>query len=215
MECVVCEVRLATGRCPVCGRALCEICGTLCEACGRPSCGKHVHWTSSGQALCKKCVDRNRMPRTETPPQPAAQPTRASTSTSFAALHESLPEVARDSSDSGERRSGKREISSQALTGSAPKPTPVWVSGLFTGGLSWVLLIPLMPFTSGGNIFHQAQPWMSYSIVFLGLGTVMWAGAGSLRQDPRRERLLCLMGAILGLAAALVAFLVRTPAVTG
>jgi len=212
MECVVCEVRLAAGRCPVCGRPLCEMCGTLCEACGRPSCGGHAQLTTSGQALCKKCAEKNRVPRPEPPP---AKREPAPASTSFAALHETLPEVERDYPETADRGPRQKEISAKALTGSSPKPTPMWVSSLFTGGMSWVLLIPLVPFTSRSNIFHAAQPWMSYCIVFLGLGTMLWAGAGTLGQGPRKERWLCLMGAAIGLAAALVAFLVRTPAATG
>ncbi|HNR32003.1 MAG TPA: hypothetical protein PKI11_14020 [Candidatus Hydrogenedentes bacterium] len=212
MECMVCEVRAAAGRCPVCGKPLCESCGAACEVCGRPSCGNHTYWTSAGQALCKKCMHGHRGNRAApAPARPSEQPTRAASSTSFAALRDAAPYIEEDSSETDAPRQPKKEISSQALSGSAPRGTPVWVSSIFVGGLAWVLLIPLVPFLSRGNVFRQAQPWMSYCIVLLGLGAMVWAGAGAVGAQPRRERWLCLIGLAMGLGAAVVAFLVRLP----
>jgi hypothetical protein len=96
------------------------------------------------------------------------------------------------------------------LTASAQRGTPLWVSALFMGGLAWVLLIPLV--TPGVNIFHNAQPYMSYGITLLGVGAVVWSLTGQFNtESARRERRLCLIGLALGLTAAVVALLVRQP----
>ncbi len=97
----------------------------------------------------------------------------------------------------------------RVLSASAPKGTPMWLSGLFAAGIAWILLMPLL---TGTNIFHNAQPYMSYVIAFLGVGTGLWSLSGALDRDAESSaRWLCVVGLVLSLLAALVALLVRNP----
>lgn len=201
MECTVCEVRPAVGRCAVCGKYLCDVCGIVCSGCGRPSCAAHSFWNSSRQPICARCESGV----SAAAAAESAQRSGSDSSTAFQALDDAVPYIEEDTEAAAPP---KKEISSRALTASATQGTPVWVSSIFTGGLSWVLLIPLLPFLSGANVFHGAQPWLSYCIVFLGLSTVFWAGGGMLRKAPKRERKLCLIGFVMGATAALAAFIV-------
>lgn len=201
MECIICELRTAVGRCAVCGKHLCDVCGVVCSGCGRPSCAVHAIWNSSRQPICVRC-ERG------VPVASIAPPIHSSAEdqpTSFETLDDAVPYI---EEDLDAVMPTHKEITARALTVSASRATPVWVSSIFTGGLSWVLLIPLIPFLSGANVFLHAQPWMSYCIMFLGLSTAFWAGGGLFRNDPKRERLLCLLGFALGITAAASAFFV-------
>lgn len=206
LECAVCQVRPSIGACAVCGKLLCDTCGAVCDECGAPSCSAHAHWSGNGRALCDTCykgATRSRSREAFAEPKADKAPSAFTDSSPYSGGPRS----------SGSRMAGQRRDASESrvLTASARGATPVWVSSIFTGGLGWVLLIPLLPVLSKGNIFYEAQPLMSYCIMFLGLGTMVWAGTGMFNHAPKPERLLCLVGLSLGLTAAIAAFLVRAP----
>ena len=210
MVCAVCEVRVSAGVCAVCGKILCDVCGVVCSSCGRPSCAAHSYWNHARQPLCAACQSGN-LRRSVQPTAVSERPPAGVSSTSFEALFDMPPDRGDPNVSPAEEAPRKKEINTRALTASASRATPIWVSSVFAGGLGWVLLLPLLPFISSQNVFRGAQPWMSYSIVFLGIGTAVWALNGLLRDDPKKERMLCLIGLVLGILGALAAFLVRMP----
>ena len=107
MECNVCDIRPALGKCPGCGKSVCVACGVKCQGCGGVVCKEHVTVTPHGRSLCPKCWARREAKRREAREQrsghsptagahatvsaPASKPTgapgaAAGESTSFEAL---------------------------------------------------------------------------------------------------------------------------------
>lgn len=84
------------------------------------------------------------------------------------------------------------------LTASAPKPTPMWVSGLISAILAVILSIPLVK-NSQSPFFPS---FFSYSVILLAGGSAFWNGYGLLwTEDTAFNRLMCIPGIILGLIA--------------
>jgi hypothetical protein len=100
------------------------------------------------------------------------------------------------------------ETNFRVLSASSPKATPYWLTALFTGGMACILLIPLL---SAPGFRHQTQPWMSYCILLLSAGTVVWALTGLAKEGPAKDRWLCLIGLVLALVAGVGALLLRDP----
>jgi len=96
----------------------------------------------------------------------------------------------------------------RVLTGSSPKRTPIWLQTLLTGGASVLLLLPVSG-KSSGYVYYQ--PWYSYGVMFLAAVTVLWSLYGVYREEENRDRALCAIGLVLGLAAAVGAWLVSSP----
>lgn len=227
VECKICQVRLAEHRCATCGAPICPVCGIACDRCGRWSCTPHVHWTPQKHAVCHVCESGARP--AEAPGETVTPASAPSGGMSFEALQAELgspppsavgteekrPEPEPAPQSAGRAAEGRPGIGAtpdpnRLLTASAQRGTPLWVSALFVAGLSWVLLIPLV--TPGINVFHNAQPYMSYSICLLALGAVVWSFTGLFSEKAgRNERRLCLIGLAMGLIAAVVALLVRQP----
>lgn len=90
------------------------------------------------------------------------------------------------------------------LTASAPKPTPMWVSGLMSGILAFVLCIPLVK-----NLSLPIFPKLfSYSVLILAGGTIIWNGYGLFFDNNTRvNKLMCLPGLLLGIITAIVALI--------
>lgn len=90
------------------------------------------------------------------------------------------------------------------LTASSPKPTPMWVSGLMSSLLAFVLSLALIknvgiPFFP--NLF-------AYSVMFLSGGVIFWNGYGVIfTEDSTFNRLMCIPGIVLGVLALGIAFL--------
>ncbi|MCX8065422.1 MAG: hypothetical protein N3G21_09675 [Candidatus Hydrogenedentes bacterium] len=90
------------------------------------------------------------------------------------------------------------------LTASAPKPTPMWVSGLISGILAFALCIPLFKNTA----FPMFPKLFAYSVLILAGGTIIWNGYGLLfDENTKVNRLLCIPGLVLGIITAVVAVL--------
>ena len=103
------------------------------------------------------------------------------------------------------RRRFEDEI--RVLGESGGKKTPLWLQCFFIGGLSLLLLLPIV----GKSGFLSFQPWYSYCVVFLGSVTVFWSVYGMLHEDEPKERWLCLIGLGMALVAVSVAWVLRTP----
>jgi cation transport ATPase len=101
----------------------------------------------------------------------------------------------------------KREDDMRVLTASGGKRTPIWLQAFFIGGLSLLLLMPIV----GGSGFVMFQPWYSYVVMFLAAVTAFWAVYGMVREEESKERWLCLIGLGMALAATTVAWLTRAP----
>jgi len=96
-------------------------------------------------------------------------------------------------------------ITTSALTGSSPKPRPMWVDGIMCNLLAAIFILPVLL-----NIgLRGYQPWISYSVMFLALGASVWSLFGLQVEDGPSGRKMCLISAGLGLALALIAFGVR------
>jgi hypothetical protein len=95
----------------------------------------------------------------------------------------------------------------RVLAASGGKKTPIWLQALFIGGLSLLLLLPIV----GGSGFVMFQPWYSYVVIFLAAVTAFWAVYGMVHEEEPKERLLCLIGLAMALAAISAAWLLRAP----
>ncbi|HOC67656.1 MAG: hypothetical protein BWX80_01259 [Candidatus Hydrogenedentes bacterium ADurb.Bin101] len=97
-------------------------------------------------------------------------------------------------------------ITTSALTGSSPKPRPMWVDGIMCNLLAAIFILPVLL-----NIgLRGYQPWISYSVMFLASGASVWSLFGLQVEDGPSGRKMCLVSAGLGLALVLIAFVVRT-----
>jgi hypothetical protein len=91
-------------------------------------------------------------------------------------------------------------IRTQALTGSGSRGTPVWLSGLFAGGVGILMALPLARGSFGPILFYP------YIIAFLGAGAALWSLSGMvLGEAPRRDRVLCVIGLVLGVITTAIA----------
>lgn len=98
----------------------------------------------------------------------------------------------------GENEGG---IRMEALGGSN-RGTPIWLSGMYAGGIAILLTMPLI-FSSGFDMF---QPIYSYSILLVAGGAVFYAIYGFIQKDDTpRERYLCTIALVLGFLAAFIA----------
>ena len=93
----------------------------------------------------------------------------------------------------------------RVLTASSPKPAPMWVNGLLLGIVSCIMLAPLVRET----VFSDVRRLVSYVVLVVSGGTLLWCGFGLARRGPAKERWLCLIGLFMGLLAAAVALIVR------
>ena len=230
MECSVCSVRGPIGFCAVCRVLLCEHCGEECLACGRLVCPAHRQGPRTGEYICNECA-----PKVGAPPAaalsavtPPKTPPRAAGSLSFdqlsaelgdvpyrgSAADEPLPERGEAPAEPSERHKHLRRKPTddpkefRVLTASAPQATPIWLSGLFAGGMACVLLLPVIK----RSAFRDFQPWYSYAVMMMAFAAVFWSGYGlTRRKDAPTLRRLCLIGLVLGLFAGLVAFALRNP----
>ncbi len=104
-------------------------------------------------------------------------------------------------------RRRKFEDDMRVLTASGGKKTPIWLQAFFVGGLSLLLLLPIV----GGSGFVMFQPGYSYVVMFLAAVTAFWAVYGVVHEEEPKERWLCLIGLAMALAAITVAWLTRAP----
>ncbi len=103
----------------------------------------------------------------------------------------------------------KFEDDMRVLAASGGKKTPIWLQAFFLGGFSLLLLLPIV----GGSGFVMFQPGYSYVVIFLAAVTAFWAIYGMVHEVEPNERLLCLIGLAMALAAGVVAWLTRLPPV--
>ncbi len=101
----------------------------------------------------------------------------------------------------------KFEADMRVLGASGGKKTPIWLQAFFIGGLSLLLLLPIV----GGSGFVMFQPLYSYVVIFLAAVTAFWAIYGMIHEEEPRERWLCLIGLGMALAVIVVAWLTRAP----
>lgn len=103
--------------------------------------------------------------------------------------------------------SPEEAMSTAALTGSSPKPRPMWVDGLVCDVLAALFILPIVL-----NIgLRGYQPWISYSAMFLALGAAVWSLFGLQVETEPTGRKMCFISAGAGVIIAIVAFLVRAP----
>ena len=97
-------------------------------------------------------------------------------------------------------------INARVLTGSAPKGTPVWLSGAFIGVVACVTTWLLRGFLADPRFQRIGFGF----IIVIALGAVIWSGSGLLNRElSPRERKLSLIGIVLGLVAAIAGTLMR------
>ncbi|HPO16377.1 MAG TPA: hypothetical protein PLI09_23275 [Candidatus Hydrogenedentes bacterium] len=92
----------------------------------------------------------------------------------------------------------KEALNRKVLTASAPKGTPIWISSLVGGIAAWVVFWPAVRST----LFTEIRDILLMIVMVVALGTVLWASAGILQHGAtRKERVLCVIGFLLGLSA--------------
>ncbi len=95
----------------------------------------------------------------------------------------------------------------RVLTGSSPKPRPMWMDGLLSNLLAAGFMAPIVLRTN----FIYYQPWISFMAMFLALGGGVWSLLGLRREDTVLGRRLCWVGAGVGLLVIALAFIFRAP----
>lgn len=143
--------------------------------------------------------------------------------TSFGALREEMPEVfplrhdyeVPEQSPTGEplslsdqeklreKKEMEAKINARVLGGSGSVTPPMWIRGFVLSGASVALLIFLV-FNSG---FRMFQPIGSYVTIGVSIGTVLWCVNGMFKDDEPRDKALAAVGAVIGAAVILLAFL--------
>lgn len=98
-------------------------------------------------------------------------------------------------------------LSTRVLTGSSPKPRPMWLDGVVSVGLGFLFLIPIV-LNMG---LRRYQPWISFMIMLLALGGGAWSLFGLQVEKEPVGRKWCLGVAVAGLVVAFIAFLMRAP----
>ncbi len=84
------------------------------------------------------------------------------------------------------------------LTASSPKPTPMWISGLISSLLAFILSIPLVK-NSQSPFFPS---FFSYVVIFLAGGSIFWNGYGLFQSEEKSfNRFMCIPGIVLSLIA--------------
>ncbi len=112
-----------------------------------------------------------------------------------------------DAAPATQRRNFEDDL--RVLGESGGKKTPIWLQAFFVGGLSLLLLLPIV----GGSGFVMFQPWYSYGVIFLASITAFWAIYGMVHEDEPKERWLCLIGLAMALASTVAAWVTRVPPV--
>lgn len=104
------------------------------------------------------------------------------------------------------RKREENPLNARVLTESGTRKTPLWLKTLYMAAAAWLLLLPIWT----GVLTSVIQPWYSYSVMALGGGAVFWAAYGMYHEATPALRANCLGGLMLGLGAAVMAFLLRT-----
>lgn len=104
------------------------------------------------------------------------------------------------------RKREENPLNARVLTESGVRKTPLWLKAFYMAAAAWLLLLPVWT----GMLTSVMQPWYSYSVMVLGGGAVFWAVYGMYHEATPVLRVSCLGGLVLGLGAAVMAFLLRT-----
>lgn len=236
MECSVCHVRSTVGYCKTCERMLCEVCGISCSRCKKLVCREHRSTTPGGRNLCPECMAAREAKRKAQEAEKAGaamegsglsfQELMADVGDELAADHpvEAPPEPEEEKLEdwrpdwAGEAppepapkeekpKSLEEELNARVLTASTPPPRPMWIGALAAPAMAWLLVFLLWNTTMFRDIL---QPWMSYLIMLMAAGGLLWAGAGGLRPKAgKAERVLCGTGFLLSFVALVVAWRMR------
>jgi len=176
------------------------------------------HEKLSFQSLLQEYGDIT-LPQTRPPEDFANMETLITPAADFSSQLDSVPDgslLNRDSLFTGgtimgdelpQARPNKFEKDLRVLGASGGKKTPIWLQVFFVGGLSLLLLLPIV----GGSGFVMFQPWYSYVVIFLAAGNTFWSVYGVVHEDEPKDRWLCLIGLAMGLAAIAVAWIMRAP----
>ncbi len=102
-----------------------------------------------------------------------------------------------------EKKEMEAKINARVLGGSGATTPPMWIRGFVLAATSVALLFFLV-FNSG---FRMFQPFGSYITIGISVGTVLWCLNGILKDDEPRDKALAAVGAVIGAAVILLAFL--------
>jgi len=84
------------------------------------------------------------------------------------------------------------------LTASSPKPTPMWISGLISSLLAFVLSIPLVK----NSQLPFFPSFFSYVVILLAGGSIFWNGYGLFQSEESSfNRFMCIPGILFSLIA--------------
>lgn len=99
---------------------------------------------------------------------------------------------------------GEDEQAVRVLAGSAPKPRPMWISGLGLGLLTWGVCY----YIALNSAYNSFEPYASYLVAVLGLGGVAWSVSGLRNENEEAQaRKLNWLGLVLASTAIGIALL--------
>lgn len=97
---------------------------------------------------------------------------------------------------------GEDETAVRVLTGASPRSRPMWISGMLLGAITWGILY----FIALNSSYNSIEPYISYVVVVLGIGTAAWGISGIRNEnDTETERKICWVPLLLGVSAIIVA----------
>lgn len=101
----------------------------------------------------------------------------------------------------------EEDINLRVLTGSSPKPRPMWAEGMFSAILAGLFIAPVV---LRMGLLHY-QPWISYMVILLALGASLWSLLGLRQATTVIDKRMCYITAVINLIILLTAFLMRRP----
>lgn len=198
VECEVCKVRSAVGRCEDTHALVCEECSTGCYSCGKLVVASKAKITKSGHAYCGACYEK----------RAARKAGRQQQSEQGSAVQQGA--VAPGTNQAEGEAEGQEEV----VVLSKWTAPPPWKMSAILAGVALVVMVLLLVFPSvaviplGSSYVYTAVP-----LLFIPILAVVWAIIGLVSREHYYERPRCYIGMGLAVLAFVVAvFTMKPPA---
>lgn len=200
MECEVCKVRSAVGRCEDTQVLVCEECSTGCYGCGKLVVASKAKITKSGHAYCGACYEKRAARKAGRQPE-------AQAGASAGAQKGLIP-------TGGEQAAEDAEGVEEIVVLSKWTAPPPWKMSAMLAGVGLAVMLILLAFPSlaviplGSNFVYTAVP-----LLFIPGLAIVWAVIGLVSKEHYFDRSKCYLGiGIAAVAIVLSLFTMNPPA---
>lgn len=198
MECEVCKVRSAVGRCEDTQVLVCEECSTGCYGCGKLVVASKAKITKSGHAYCGACYEK----------RAARKAGRLQEAQAGAAAGTQKGLIPTGGEQAGEEGEGVDEI----VVLSKWTAPPPWKMSAMLAGVGLAVMLILLAFPSlaviplGSGFVYTAVP-----LLFIPALAIVWAVIGFVSKEHYFDRSKCYLGIGLAVVAIVLSFLTMNP----